>query len=603
MTASYDLRFGGVDMSPAAQVGDVEYCVYGLRRGYPVPVVSVASSMIQDGADERIDSHGNRDQSVIVGLKAADSDALAEAESALFLECQKPRNELSWTPPDGYGAETVFDVLWASLEFADADDWDIEELRRCHRVYILTVRALPFGRAAEETLYPALTVGGSPTTVTIADGTSATGWTSPDGAVTAGSGYLTVPAHSPSFQHTQDSFGQRTDRWTWQASLALSATDFSATPYVTLELDVADLSTQFAMGAPTLYADGVACGLLSSVPISSSSVRVTWEVTDSSVTSLRFEGLTATIVPGSSAPSAPNVRLDNLSRSNQPPANSTGRESTRTIAYGGSARAQGSLQIAHATQGLGDVIVYTGPSYSPGLRQFKTSGGSTTTDSDTVSGTRESFTTLTFEVPADILPRGGYVLMGRLRSTSGTVSRAVSWTASTVIGSTVKSSQSDTSDTFSFTSGVGVAGWSIVELGGMVLPTNDVAEGSSAKVRIVVTASSGLEFDQMWLFYLGDDAALTVVSCGPGVAALGSNHNRLWIDTASLERPVPSIWMGTTADRKDSFHAGPSAAAWGVHTFPPGDVFVYLVTTSAQRPEMALRCFDAFHTHARQRAS
>lgn len=176
MTSSeFGLTFGDLDWSPAAQVGDVTVEVYGLNRGRPVPVVSVVQTLLQDGTSERVDREDNRDVTVLIGIAGADSHALAEYEATLRTEVARERNTLAWTPPDGFGATSVFDVLWADLQPFDDDGWDLDEVLRGRRLYALALRCLPFARSVDEVEVTATPTAASPTVVDA--GTNAANWT------------------------------------------------------------------------------------------------------------------------------------------------------------------------------------------------------------------------------------------------------------------------------------------------------------------------------------------------------------------------------------------------------------------------------------------
>lgn len=178
----YVLSFGSLDFSPLAQGGSFRYFVTGLTRGQPSPVVTAVTSLLQNGSLERVDRYENRDLTLLIGVEGDDAAAMSAGEAALFLEAQKERNALSWRPPGGAGATTVFRILWASLAGSDADDWDLRELQG-ERFYTLTLRAEPFARSAVETTVTATPSAAAPATVD--PGTSAANWstTNPGGTV------------------------------------------------------------------------------------------------------------------------------------------------------------------------------------------------------------------------------------------------------------------------------------------------------------------------------------------------------------------------------------------------------------------------------------
>lgn len=612
MTASYDLRFGSIDMSPAAQINDVEYRVYGLRRGYPAPSTVVVNSMLQDGADERVDRYENRDQQIVIGLKAADSDLLAEAESALFLECQRERNELAWMPPDGFGATTVFDVLWSSLEFQDVDDWDLKEshpLRDCERVYLLTVRALPFGRSGIQIIDEGLASGGSATSTTISDGTSTTNWTGTS-AITATGGWLRQTRPTTMTLVAAAKVYSASGDYTYAA---MSPLDFGDEPFLTVDYKYITGGTG---GTTTIraFADGVEVPQVATQVLSTDRRQATFVVTDVSVSSLRFQLGSQTYFPRYASGSLPSVdfEIDNVVMSNQAPnASPTGRQALKTVPVTGSARSLGALSVEHETAALGDVIVYACPSlsdaalgYQPDLRRWRTAGNTPSAyDSALVSGYREDVASSgTIDVPAAALPRGTYLLMGRLRATTADKTLRVRWSASTRAGSSNLGTRTQTSPVISLTTGA----WSNVPLGTVTLAPLDVTDSSTALVRLHgwttlnSSASGSFEWDEMWLFYLGGDWSLTVGSLGAGSPSIGVRHNRLWIDSASLSTGLPSVWMGTSADRTDSISAGAACLPWMPVTMQPPSMNVFVVTSGAQNPLVSVIHDPHWHTHARQ---
>lgn len=607
--STYRLRFGDLDLSPSMQTGEpIRYRVSGLLRGRPVPTVVVLESMIRDGALEQVDRYGNRDQELIIGIEADDADLLAKGEAALFVECQKALNELAWTPPGGVGATTVYDIVTADLggvDELDANDWDLDEVLRGLRTYRVALRAAPFGRSAVEEVDEALVSSGS-TTVVISDGTSATGWSSPAGAVTVVSGQLQVPKVAGAKTTRTDSYGNVNREYDWEADLTLAATDFTATPYVTLEVDVSSKTTQPQVTAPKLYVDGLERPLVAAVLLTpvvagwnAAPIRCTYLVQDSSATTVRIVGETKTVNSTSGA-----LLLDNVSRSSVSPSlSTTGRQSLRTINVGGSARTQGRVIVSHETGGLGDLIVYSrrelGDSNAPDLRRRKSvASGVTTTDASTISGFREPFNggvPVKFTTPAVMLDEGGYLIYARVRATSGTPTTTFTTTAATVVGSTTLATATDTSEAVSLTTST----WKIVPVGSVVLPPSRVSESSGASVTLTVASSaSTVEWDEMWAFYMGDNSALTIVALGDGTPAAGSVSNRFRLDTPTLADPRESIWAGTLADWSDSFHAGTLTQTWQVPDLPPGVATFFIANSGAANPSLQVARYRRFHTHA-----
>lgn len=569
--------------------------------GAPVNVAEVIDSMLQDGEIVSSSRSSNRAMKYTVFIEEADMDALAAAEAALMVETEKQRNTWTIDPGDGYAAVTVFDIFRVQVAFIADDEAEWQGYRR----YDLTFPALPFGRGEDEVEHASLPAGASPSTVVIADGTSATNWAGSPGTVTSTSGYLTQSS-APTEIHSGGHTYTVTHDYTYTPG---SPVDMSATTYLSVDYDPILLGTTNE-NRVTAYADGIVLPQVAEVALVSPAGwrRVTWTCPDTSVAAFRFAVFSRQFFPaGGGAPvvATMDTAIDNVQRSNQPPVlSSTGRQALRSITQGGSARSEGRFQLSHATAGLGDVIVFSCPSlgtgYTPDLRRWRTSGGTPTASASTVSGTRETFVGVTFNVPAAQLPRGGYLLYARVRATSGTPTIVVSATAATKIGSTLF----DERDTSGELVTLNTTDWVIVPVGSVVLPTTDVPEGSAATVEITVSRDTGsVEWDEMWLFYAGNDSALTIASLGAGSSSLGTVHNRLWLDAPSLDRLVPAIWAGTLEDRSDAFHAGALASVWQVPSLPPGEVTFFVATTGATYAELTVNAYERFHTHAVQRAA
>lgn len=126
-----------------------ETLVDGFSLGSPEAIVSVQSSLMADGEDERWERDSNREITFTVVARGPDLAALADAERALRLELYR-RNELAWTPPDGYGETTVFDVMTSRMDLVPiSDTWDLQEAKPGvkERAYAVTLRCLPHGRS------------------------------------------------------------------------------------------------------------------------------------------------------------------------------------------------------------------------------------------------------------------------------------------------------------------------------------------------------------------------------------------------------------------------------------------------------------------------
>lgn len=578
-----------MSLAPRILYGDLDltappYLVrFGAMYGRPENVYEALVSMMQDGEPISSTRTSNRQLELPVMIEESDLRGMAEAERALILECEKPRNTLTVDPGDGWGSATVFDTFKAQPTHEREDAHEMAGVR----MFSLTIPALPFVRSATAVTIPAMPAAAIPSTVVISDGTSATGWvnnTSSASSVTSSGGRLLLPGEGTV---VGDTSGVRLEQFS-RATLTLAATDFSATPYVSLEVQ-----RNYDGGASgqrvRMYADGAqlpaVMGQLSTPAYGTD--RWTFLCSDASVTTLRVEvDSWYDFPPGTTGVGPGSATIDNIKRSNVPPTTSTARQLLRSLEVKGSVRTPVCLSVEHATTGLGDVIVYTGGPQAD-LRRWRT-GGAGIADSSLVSGAYDT-TGLSggpvFDIPSALLKRGGHVLMARVRADGASGDRAVVWSVGSQTGVTRMPLTSS---------------WSLVTLAGVIAPDVDVLPSSSALTRVSLAhaaGSSAVQVDEVWLFYVGEGAALTVVSCGTGTPAIGTVHNRLWIRPADTERPYPTIWRGTQADMSDAIHAGPVTTSWGDHRFMPPETQVQTVTTGVENALVSGSYFpsDAFH--------
>lgn len=591
MSETYSLRFGTLDWSPSAQVGPVGVRVYGLRRGRTVPVVSVVDSLIQDGAIEQVERYDNRDTQVLLAIDAPDALALAEYESALFRECQKPRTELSWTPPDAFGPTGVFDVLWADCAFLDEDaTWDLDEVKRGRRNYVVTFRCLPFARSVDPFTVTGFTnPPAAPITTTVDDGTSATGWS----AVYLNGGAAPAPVSTGgriSFDSGQYSPGGN-NLASNVIAVRTGAIDMSATTYLSIDSRV-DFNTTGGSGGFLLgggiemYADGALLTRISTVtsPADSTMIRSTFVCPDTSVNEIRVNPNIYTTWATLPTSYQATVLLDNLIKTNQAPAASTtGREKVVEVQVPGSARCPMTLQVSHATSSLGDVLVYSSPAlvdgYVPNIMQWATS--TRTTDASTVSGSRITTSTgRSFDVPTRFLPEGTFQVVARMRRTSGGTSQPHSVSAVTRVGGVdVGPAQVETTPPLLIDST-----WRLYSLGALHLPPTQVSPMSSGVVRVTVTAGvTDGDIDEVWLFHLPDDnsAHLSMLACGTAAPSAGGSSNRVWLEAPTVTRPFPRALVGYSADQSDARQVDGATSAWDEHTFTAGTNQVFVVTTDA----------------------
>lgn len=551
----------------------VETLAEGTDWGNPQPIEVAVRSLLQDGSIVVHQGDDNREVALRVVITAPDSAALAEGEAALMAELYRA-NTLTYTPADGWGPPTVFTVITSSLAHTMDDLGEV----RGQRTWSVRLVCEPFGRSVDEVdnAAPAPPPPGAPTVVVINDGSATTGWTS--------SSSLTSDGNYVENAYAEVS-GWNTHWLQWSGA----AVDMSTTPYLQI-----DYRTFHSSTTVTVTADGVALEYVGSQVVGAYT-RATYLCPDTSITTVRI-----TVSHYVTAAFFSFLRVDQVRRTDTFETPGTTRESQRTLTVDGSARTQGTLLIEHDTDALGDVLAYTfqdsGNGYSPPLRQYRSSGGSSSPDSSLVSGESDMLDTqLVFDVPAASLEPGRYLLMARLK---GSVASAATLTVTA--RTRVNSTDLDSPISRSALVTVGT-GWSIVPLTPLNLPTRDLASASSAMVRITVqdadTSGVDVDLDEAWLFDL-ERGSLVQVACGTGTPAAGGPSNRLWLLPPSVTSPRPRIFRGFAEDQSDAFYPGSDVGAWGQFTFHPPQMAVFTVTSNAESAGVSLRHFPRWHTHA-----
>lgn len=556
----------------------IETIAEGMNFGGADPQDVVTQTLLQDGSSVATDRWDNREITFGVLISGPDLIAVAAGEKALYAELAR-RNTLTWTPPDGWGPPTVYDVLtsWADFDF---DDWGEMEPGTIGRRFAIRLTCLPWGRDVEKTVVPAIANGEtppSPVEVVVDDCSSTASWSSINSALSVVGGTAiqatwTVGKQAAGMQRS------------------FSSIDASLTPY--LVVDWKPVSGPFV---PIIVGDSngsfeqVASG---PSPLGPSMTR-TWFKAPTTITGIVIQWVLASRLAGS-------AQVHSIERTNVDPFVGTGRQQFRSLVVGGSARTQGSLQIAHDTDALGDVLVYTNSDdqsgYQPACRQYRTAGGTVTPDTSTASGSRsplDAATPETYDVPARAVPQGTYAIMGRVKMRTGSASPLLTVTAATRgggIDSTVRSTARFAPLT---------TAWSIVEIGRLTLPPTAVPSGSSSVVRLKATASAAVDIDELWIFNV-DIGVLTWVKAGTGTPATFGASNRVWLDTATVDRPRPSVWLGTQADRSDARHAlgVGECETPGTHIFPPGPVNLFTVTTGAENAAASLEYYRSWANNA-----
>lgn len=589
----YRVIWGGLDLTDAPFGFE-----FGADWGAPQSAVEVIDSLLQDGEIEISPRDSNRTISFSVLVEGGDLHALAKAEELLAAQARKQRNEILVDPGDGWAAPFVLTTFKASV----TQPRDDEAERQGYRRFNLTMQARPFVRSANPVVIEAIADGQTPSTPvtdTVDDCSVVGGWSrETTEAVSAHDGRIEVVKGSP---RPDRSISLRVNR--------AGVFSLTGTPY--LVFDVALLAGESAywstarlsVNGGELNTADIAAGLfMDPVAVGPSPTpgmtRLWYKPGPTSITTLQLR--VGVIAREENLPAFYGAfQIDKVSRTNEPPYVGTGRQQFRSLLVPGSARTEGSIQIAHETSSLGDVVVYTnaddGSGYQPPCRQYRSAGGSITVDPTTASGALSPLNTSvpeTYDVPAHAVPDGSYSIMARVQAAVAGYT-TLTLNVSTLMGSTELGTV--TSNTIvNLTTGL-----QLVELAAEALPVVPVAPGSVAKVRLKLSCPTDVKVDDTYIFNT-TVGALSIVSCGTGTPTTGGDSNRLWIETATLERPHPSMWVGTLADKSDRRHvsATNNVRSEMPHQLVPGDVNLFTLCSNAEQAAASAELYPNWYFHA-----
>jgi hypothetical protein len=535
--------------------------------GNPSPVTVAVLSLLRQGSLVSYDHTENRNIVLRVTVVAEDSNRLALGERALQLECERS-NTLTWTPPDGAGQPTVFDIVWSQLEL----DFDHQDELLLQRTYKITMQALPYGRNADLVVTAATeTESTAVEAAVVDDGSDATNWVSLNGgSASSVAGAIVIGP----------SFGPQANR--------NATVDFTSGPYLVVvwQTSVATLSpliVQVTSSSGTITPPQVYTS--DSGGWTTSYYRVSSSVTSASSIFFRaiFGGTSGTL------------SIDKISIWTGLPELGTPRQRALSLIPGGSVKTQGSITVSHTANALGKTIVYTHPSstgYLPPISRFLVSGGTRSADATAVSGDKAPLTTTsTWDIPVSVLPSGRMEVWAWL-SASATTSFDLTWSAFSKMGSTALSSASNTVTLSLPTT------WGLYFLGSVVVPPVDMGPAGVLSVTMLASGMGTpiVSWDEVYLFAT-DAGRLTIVDCGTSSPSSGGSSNFLWIDAPSAAVPMGAVYRGFASDRSDQFHAGADAQPWEIHDFEPTGTSLFVVTSNTDDATTALTHYRRYQTH------
>ncbi|GAA2008136.1 hypothetical protein [Nocardioides kribbensis] len=572
--SDYSLILGDLDLSPKSQgSGDYEYSVYAFQRSRPEPRINIVSSLLADGAIETKTGYENRTITFLIGISAPNSDALARGEQEVFREIQKGENTLYWTPNDGVGATTVFDVQWGDIEFAEPDDWDLDEMRG-DRYYTVTLRCTAFGHSALLQTFTASAVV-NPARTVVSDGSSVSGWTfNPS-----------TTALAPSTDSGRTALKVTGLAWTVgtpnRSESGAVSPSVGPVPSVSIDYRRRSLNDTVSFYIVTPTGDRLRTPALTQVS-TEGFTRYHFNTADIT-TAFRLR----LYVEHADAGTPPIVYyVDEFATQAAVPALAT-RTSLRSVDIEGSVRTPGTLTISHASTALSDVLALSCPDlargYIPDLRRFRTSGGSISSDSAAISGSSEplSGTPFTARVPYAMYEPGLYTVVARIRTTGvGTATVTAKDGSLAPASSTATCILPNTSSIYQW-----------VTVGRIHLPPRNYGPMNAGQFDISLTGSTSATVDDVWVIPV-KDSALTLTS-----TAL--TNRRLTLASPSLDYPGGASWVGDAADGSDAFAAMRLLSSDQRRWFYPAQTLIYVAASGPTTPvDITGSYMASYHTNA-----
>lgn len=519
--------------------------------GNPRDVREGLEAMLAEGLLSGTNTEGAREAFLRV-MVAGDAVSLAEGEAVLALAC-RGMSELHWTPPGGFAATSVFDVVAARVEHV-FDDMD--ELRS-QRTYGLRLTLHPYARSLDEvTVDIPAPAGGDVTTTQVDPLTSLSGWSSPNTnpavtfALVSGGGIrATREQEIPDKQFRSPSFITILKNYTrsWPADqpylrIVWSSSNVRPDIFINQQQAVEVASA----GATRWYARPEGATSLSRVAFSG-----------------RFT------VAGKQARITPRA----MHFTNATEVASTGRATNRTAQVSGSAPTEAALTLTTVTSfGLGAVLAYTYPDtlgdYQPPLSPYYSSGGSVQADPNAITG--QWLTAgggLVYKVPAAAWADGSRHLVLHAKATDSSGRHQVDWQITTPRGESLSGTAYPP---------IGTAG-TVVAVD-EVQASSRFADGAEGEVTVTITATNVL-IDEAWLYH--EDGSLTWADVGFSTACT--------ITSPSLADPQPGVFVDGVSVPVRSLEP---------HRWEPGNRRTHIVTTGAAFVQAELSYSPRWHTHA-----
>lgn len=601
---------------------------FGSDFGNPENVVEVVASMLADGEVLEVNRRTNRTLTIPVLCDEADLQALALAEQLLIAEADKPRNTLTIDPGDGFAPPTVFDTFRAQPRWVRNDNEEQHGVRRIS----LEIPALPHGRSVDKFVDVATSPPGVDSGTVFNACESTTDWSgfgsqpTPTFAVDStiyveGTGSIKSQvtgwfAGAPGGTESNGAGGTQSFFYPASGSsdhqLSGLSLDTGTGGYLSAAIRID--SAYSGSKLQKIY-QSTTPGVWTEVP-SWASVKVSpngfvyyrWPVeAGKTILGLRFS-ITYTVGGPNFGYPAPFVWYDDFRIL---PTASTDQQIVKQLEVEGSARTTGSLHIGSGIESvaLGRVLVMTMPTesvpvgFNPEGRPW-VSQGSVTSDMTALAGSYYSPDATAyssaagkpiFDVPVRLLNAGAYTIVALVKTASGTLVtgvRAQLNVGGTLVGTT---SEAEIAKPNTFT------GWQFVTVGTVYLPPVPVQGADpTTSVRLLFKGASMANVYMIPAWRDGGRAVAdySIVDCGSGAASAAGPSSHLWIDSPSTDQPRGGWWRGPTDDRLNTRSAWADARRPGIHSFSPGRLSAFLVSTDAFGPTLELEYFPNWFGNA-----
>lgn len=557
------ILFGELDLTDSPFSIEFDYDLGSGTLNYETLV-----SLLLDGELVSASRASNRELTFRVLVEGADLAEIATNTATLALEADRSANTLSIDPGDGFAAVTVFETFRAQLTPQHSEAYEAANLR----AFELTLPAKPHARSMFATTQPAVAAVAG---VVVDDGTSTTGWSTTYGTLSTSGGAIVNTS-------TRDNWARETRTGTVDmAGFQYIAVEWSASVPIYIEAGSGGTSW------PEVYREKVGAN-------NRSYFAAGMGVDFGSFWLAQVQGLTA----GSMTFSIHEVtKVATL-----PDSDTGGHQQTLTLAGGGSAQTQGEFDVTTATNGLGEVVLFTsraGDAYTPTCRRNLVSSD---TVIDSPGGDYQTIAGASiYRIPVSTLPLGGYTVWARMACTT-TDNVDIVWNAQTFVGSsTVGDYQGDTTRCEFVAND-----WKMYPLGQVTLPPAHVGPAGTIQIGIQRSAAAPNDTKTVYLhdvFLFHESGDLTVVECGTGTSSAGgASSRRMRILPPSAETPGGAVEIGHAVDWSDVRGAGSAASARparGHVIHPEGtSVFVYTESTPDGTPaDVSASWFLRWHTH------